>query len=206
MYLEKIFGTGTKVNALNVLVNNPKRVFIEKELAKATGAAVSEINRQMPDLVNSGLVRMKRIGKNKLYSIDKKHFLYKKLQSLFKDLNGVFMEAAKKISTYAASQGVKTVLLIGSVAKGRVRSDIIKAPSDIDLVFLVEKPSDKEETYNKIISFVNREISVRYGFLCYPVVLTTQEYLEYLKKSEPFIVLIQAEGIELYGKKPRRFG
>lgn len=205
MYLERIFGTGTKVNVLNILINNPERSFIEKELAVAAGAAVSEINRQMPDLVGSGLVKLERIGKNKIYSINKKHFLFAELRGLFGDLNEVFMKAAKKISAYAASKGVKTVLLVGSVAKGKVRSDIIEAPSDIDLIFLVENMKDKERIYNEIISFVNTDISVEYGFICYPIVLTVKEYLERLEKGDKFIVLSQAEGVELYGKKPRRF-
>lgn len=205
MYLERILGTGTKVNVLNVLVNNPERSFIEKDLAVAAGAAVSEINRQMPDLVNSGLVKLERIGKNKIYTINKKHFLFVKLQGLFDNLNRIFMKAAKKISSYAVSLGVKTVLLVGSVAKGSVRGDITEVPSDIDMIFLVEKAGDKEQIYNEIISFVNRDISLEYGFICYPIVLTNKEYLERLKKGERFIVLAQAEGVELYGKKPRRF-
>jgi len=205
MYLERILGTSTKVNALNVLVNNPEKTFIEKELAQETGAAVSEINRQMPDLVQAGLVTLVRVGKGKVYSINKAHFLYKLLRKLFVDLNEVFFAAAKQIAAHAASKGARTVLLIGSVAIRKVRSDIVKAPSDIDLVLLVGNERQKEPLQREVISFVGKEISKAYGFMCYPVLMTTKEYLEALAKEDPFIVEVHGHGVELHGKKPRRF-
>jgi len=74
VYLEKILGTGTKINVLSLLVNNPQKSYVEKDLAAEAGAAVSEINRQMPALVESGLVHLERVGKTKVYSINRQHF------------------------------------------------------------------------------------------------------------------------------------
>ena len=45
MYLDRILGSTTKINALSVLVSNPKRSFMEIELAKESGSPVSEVNR-----------------------------------------------------------------------------------------------------------------------------------------------------------------
>jgi Fic family protein len=54
MYLDKLLGSKTKINLLSVLLSNPERSFIESELAKEAGAAVSEVNRQINDLVSIG--------------------------------------------------------------------------------------------------------------------------------------------------------
>lgn len=208
MFLDKIIGTSTKVNVLNFLINNPEKRFIEMDLAKKANASVSEINRQMPDLIESGLVCMERLGKAKLYSINKNYFLVKELKGLFTDLNKVYLNAARKISKFAksSSKNLEAVILIGSVAVGKVKSDLIKEPSDIDLVFIVENESSKKPLFNSLVSFINREISSRYGFVCYPIVLSRKEYIDALEKKDSFIVKVHVEGVELYGGKPRRFG
>ena len=60
-YLKRVLGNGTKVKALAVPVSNSTKPFLEVDLAKEAGASVSDVNRQMVDLVNSGLVTLERI-------------------------------------------------------------------------------------------------------------------------------------------------
>ncbi len=208
MYLERITGTGTKIGILNVLVNHPDKAYVEKDLAKAAGTALSETNRQMPDLVGSGLVRLERVGKTKLYSLNRKHFLVPALKRLFKDLNAVYLDASRKITEFAvsSSKSVEAVILFGSVAKRKVKSDLVKAPSDIDLVFVLKDESEKEKLFDSLVSYINNEISLAYGMVCYPVVMTKAEYVEALERKDAFILNVQSEGVELHGRKPRRFG
>jgi predicted nucleotidyltransferase len=208
MYLEKIIGTSTKVAALNVLLNSPGRRFLESELAREAGAAVSEINRQMPSVVQTGLVNVERIGKGKLYKINEKHFLVPPLRKLFADLNATYRKAAEKIckAAISSSKGLEAVVLVGSAANGKVRSDLAEAPSDIDMVFIVKNASDKEALFNFLISYINGDIASEYGIACYPIVMTRNEYVDALGRKERFVLNAQTEGVELYGKKPRRFG
>jgi len=208
MYLEKIIGTGTKVAALNVLLNSPERRFLESELAREAGAAVSEINRQMPSVVQTGLVQVERVGKGKLYQINGKHFLVPPLRKLFADLNATYRKAAGKICKVAVSEskGLDAVILLGSAANGKVRSDISESPSDIDLVFIVKNASEKEALFGSLVSYINGEIASEYGIACYPIVMAKGEYLDALGKKERFVLNVQNGGAELYGKKPRRFG
>jgi|GEM_PF-714104 len=208
MYLEKIIGTSTKVAALNVLLNKPERRFLESELAREAGAAVSETNRQMPSLVQAGIVKVERVGKGKLYQINEAHFLVPTLKKLFSDLNATYRKAAEKMCRKAVAQrkGLETVILLGSAARGKIRSDISDEPSDIDIVFLVKNGKEKAPLFDSMISYINGEIASEYGIVCYPIVLSKDEYLDALAKKESFILNVQAEGVELYGKKPRRFG
>lgn len=69
MYLDRILGSKTKVNILSALTQNKEKSFMESELAKEIGSSISEVSRQIIDLVNVGLVRMERVGKAKIYPI-----------------------------------------------------------------------------------------------------------------------------------------
>jgi len=207
MYLEKIIGTGTKVAALNVLLNSPERRFLEFELAREARVAVSEINRQMPSVVQTGLVQVERIGKGKLYRLNGNHFLVPPLRKLFADLNVTYRKASEKICKKAVSEsvGLEAAILLGSAANGKVRNDISEVPSDIDLVFIVKKAMDKEALFNALVSYINKEIASEYGITCYPIVISREEYLAALGKKERFILNVQNEGVEIYGKRPKRF-
>ncbi len=203
MYLDRILGSKTKVNALSVLIEKPDRKILEIELAKDAGSSVSEINRQMGDLVNSGLVTMERVGKAKMYQINRNHFLYKSLKTLFIDLQDVYMEIARKVVRHTVKNyRIKAVILFGSLAKGRIRSDIVREPSDIDILVLSQ---NRNEVIKKdLLDFVNMKISIDYGIVIYPIVMSVKEYLQRLE-NDPLIIGIHANGEVLYGEKPRRF-
>jgi predicted nucleotidyltransferase len=200
-----VLGSGTKVNALAVLVSNSTKPFLEVDLAKEAGASVSEVNRQMVDLVKSGIVTLERIGKGKVYRINRKHFLFKPLESLFQDLQTVYRRVAREIVNYATkSFKIQAAILFGSLSRGGVRSDIITEPSDIDIAIVADS-KNVASLKNALIFYVNSEISYKYGISVYPVVLSREEYTSALKQGS-FVSDIHAKGEVLYGEKPRRFG
>lgn len=204
MYLDRILGSTTKVNALSVLVSNSERGFIEVELARESGSPVSEVNRQMGDLTNSGLVTVERVGRAKVYRINSRHFLYRPLTELFRSLENVYREAAREIASHVARHEPKAVILFGSLARGNIRSDIVREPSDIDLVVVADK-GDVQRIRDDIIQFINSEISLKYGIAVYPIVLSNEEYVRGLSKDQ-FIIGVHSRGEVLYGEKPSRFG
>ena len=205
MYLERLLGSGTKVNALAVLVNDSAGSYLEVELAKKAGSSVSEVNRQMNDLVSTGLVRLERVGKGKIYSINCKHFLFKPLKNLFRDLRIIYRQAASQIVKYLTNRfEIGAVILFGSLSRGSIRGDIVKEPSDIDIA-VVAKSRDIASIKKALVSYVNSEIAEKYGISVYPIVLSAEEYVSALKQ-DPLVIDMQARGEVLYGKKPRRFG
>ncbi len=204
MYLDRILGSTTKVNTLSVLIANPKRRFMEIELAKESGSPVSEVNRQMKDLVSCGLVVMQRIGRAKVYQINTKHFLYSAIRNLFRSLESVYREAAQEIVSHIAKHRPKAVILFGSLSKGRIRSDIVKEPSDIDLVVVADK-RDVKKIENDMLEYINSEISLKYGIVVYPIVISYEDYVKGLSRDQ-FIIDVHAKGELLYGEKPHRFG
>jgi predicted nucleotidyltransferase len=206
MYLDKILGSKTKVNALSVLVEHPERNIVENELAKEAGASVSEVNRQMKDLVNVGLVIMERVGKSKVYQVNQQHFLFEPLKSVFRGLEEIYREIASKVVRFVAGKyKVKTVLLFGSLASRRVRSDFVKEPSDVDILIVVKSKGQTEVVRKDVLDFVSSKIFPVYGINVYPIVLSIEEYISGLAK-DAFIMDVHSRGEVLYGEKPRRFG
>ena len=206
MYLDRILGSRTKINALSVLLASPERSIVESELAKEADASVSEINRQMKDLVNSGLVIMERVGKAKVYRANSQHFLFKPLKGVFRNLEEVYREIASKVVKFIKEKHkIETVILFGSLLKGRIRSDIVKEPSDIDIIIVTESEDQVKEVEKNLLNFINSDIVPRYGIVVYPIVLSVEEYKSGLSK-DAFIIDIHARGEVLYGEKPRRFG
>lgn len=207
IYLGKILGSETKIKLLFVLINNLQASYMEKELAKESKSSISEVNRQIPDLVRVGIITMERIGKTKTYTINRKHFLFLPLQKLFVDLNKIYKRIAQEIKNVTTKKfkDIQTIILIGSLAQGKIRQDIVKEPSDIDLLFIVKEDENIKELKKFLLDYVNKEISLRYGITLYPFVISQQEYLKRLGKKDPFILETYTKGDIIYGKKPRRF-
>lgn len=205
MYLDKILGSKTKVNVLSVLVGHPERSIVENELAKEAGTAISEANRQMRDLVDVGLVIMERVGKSKVYQVNQQHFLFEPLKSVFRGLEEIYREIANKVARFVARKHeVKTVLLFGSLASRKIRSDFVKEPSDVDIVIAVKSNRQTEAVRKDVLDFVSSEIFPVYGINVYPIVLSVEDYVSGLAK-DAFIMDVHSRGEVLYGEKPRRF-
>jgi len=205
LYLDKILGSKTKINALSVLVTQPERRIIENELAKEAGASVSEINRQVKDLVDAGLVIMERVGKSKVYQMNQQNFLYEPLKTLFKSLEHIYREIANKITKFITEKHeVETVLLFGSLTSKRIRSNFVKQPSDVDIMIVVKNKKQTDSVKKDMLNFVNSKIFPVYGINVYPVVLSAEEYLSGLAQ-DAFIMDVHARGEVLYGEKPRRY-
>ena len=177
---------------------------MEIELAKESGCPVSEVNRQMNKLINSGLVVAERVGRAKVYQMNSKHFLFAPLSKLYRSLDSVYREVAQKIVSHIIRHEPEAVILFGSLSKDRIRSDIVREPSDIDLVVVAEKGKVRR-IRDDMIQFINAEISIRYGVAVYPIVLSDEEYVKGLSEDQ-FIINVHSEGELLYGEKPRKFG
>jgi predicted nucleotidyltransferase len=206
VYLDKILGSKTKINLLSVLVVHPERSIVENELAKEAGVSVSEVNRQVKDLVTVGLVVMERVGKSKVYRVNRQHFLYEPLRTVFRGLEEVYREVADKVVKFVSERHkVKAVVLFGSLASRKVRSDFVKEPSDVDVVIIIEGEDQVKSVRSDVLGFVSSEIFPVYGINVYPIVLSVEEYLSGLSK-DVFIMDVHTRGEVLYGEKPRRFG
>ena len=204
MYLDRVLGSTTKVNVLSVLINITEPGIIESNLAEKAGVSSSEVNRQINDLITINLVKLRRVGRSKLYYINTEHFLYEPLKELFKSLDAVYIEIANKIKDYIISTTqVEAVILIGSLTTSSIRQNYVSDPSDIDIVVVVTEDSKVNAIKNKLVDFNMKEIYPVYGVNVYTIVLTTDNYIDGLS-SDKFIMNVHTHGETLYGKKPTR--
>lgn len=205
MYMDKILGTKTKINVLSVLIAQPDRSIIENELAKEASVSTSEVNRQIEDLVNAGLIIMERTGKAKVYHANQQHFLYEPLKSIFRNLKDVYREIANKVAEFVvAKHEAEAVILFGSVTTGKIRSDFVNEPSDIDIMVIVKDKSQIQIVKKDLVDFVSSQIFPTYAVNVYPTVLSAQQYISGLDK-DAFIINVHSGGEVLYGEKPRRY-
>lgn len=205
MYLDGVLGSKTKVNLLSVLIHGPEQGVIEGQLAKRAGVSASEVNRQINDLVTIGLVRMVKVGRSKLYTINQSHFLFTPLSRLYRSLSDVYREIAEKITENASKQyGVSAVILVGSLRTGAIREDYVRNPSDIDLVFVVDDEQQIKPLTKAVLDYTYHEIYPVYGVNAYPIVLSKSDYISGLT-GEAFIMNAHTNGELMYGKKPSRF-
>jgi predicted transcriptional regulator len=204
MYLDRVLGSTTKVNVLSVLINITEQGIIESKLAEEAGVSSSEVNRQINDLITINLVKLRRVGRSKLYYINTEHFLYEPLSELFKSLDAVYLEIANKIKDYIISvTQVEAVILIGSLATSSIRQNYVSDPSDIDIVVVVNEDSKVSTIKNKLVDFNMNEIYPVYGVNVYAIVLTIDIYIDGLS-ADKFIMNVHTYGETLYGKKPTR--
>jgi predicted transcriptional regulator len=204
MYLDRVLGSTTKVNVLSVLINITEQGIIESNLAEEAGVSSSEVNRQINDLITINLVKLRRVGRSKLYYINTEHFLYEPLSELFKSLDAVYLEIANKIKDYIISvTQVEAVILIGSLATSSIRQNYVSDPSDIDIVVVVNEDSKVSTIKNKLVDFNMNEIYPVYGVNVYAIVLTIDIYIDGLS-ADKFIMNVHTYGETLYGKKPTR--
>jgi predicted nucleotidyltransferase len=205
MYMDKILGTKTKINVLSVLIAQPERSIIENELAKEASVSVSEVNRQAKDLVNAGLVIMERTGKAKVYHVNQQHFLYEPLKNIFRNLEDIYREIANQVAKFVVTKHkVETVILFGSVTTGKIRSDFVNEPSDIDIMVIVKDKNQIQTVKKDLLGFVSSQIFPTYAVNVYPTVLSVQQYISGLDK-DAFIINVHSGGKVLYGEKPRRY-
>lgn len=205
MYLDQILGSKTKVNALASLVSNPKRSFLESELSSESGSSVSEINRQLKDLVKTGIITMERVGRNKIYRINKKHFLFNALKNLFLDLEKIYRKVSMEITSYITKKyDIIGVILFGSLTKGTLRDNLVENPSDIDIAIICNEKI-KEKVKLELIDFIATTIIEKYGILVYPILFSEKEYKQGLKNN-PLIIEIHSKGELIHGIKPRKTG
>ena len=126
------------------------------------------------------------------------------MKKLFQELTIVYRRLAEEVCRYVTKKyKVSAVILFGSLVKGKIRSDLVKEPSDIDILIITEK-KDIKRIKSDLIGFMNEKILMKYGIVAYPVVLSLKEYIKGLEKDQ-FIINVHAYGEILYGEKPRKF-
>ena len=123
--------TTTQQRVLSLLFGQPSRSYFASELIELTGSGSGAVQRELKKLTSSGLVTIRRIGKQKHYQADAGCPVFGELRAIM--LKTVAMAGPIREALAPLAKRIRVALIYGSVAKGTDTSR-----SDIDLLVVAD--------------------------------------------------------------------
>ncbi|MDH5274170.1 MAG: nucleotidyltransferase domain-containing protein, partial [Gammaproteobacteria bacterium] len=166
--------TTTQQRVLALLFGQPSRSFFASELIELTGSGSGAVQRELKRLASSGLVTVKRIGKQKHYQANPDCPVFEELCALVRKT--VAMVAPIRQALAPLENKIERALIYGSVVKG---TDT--AASDIDLLVVADDLT-LEALYSALApveASLDRKIS--------PTLYTRKEYDSRRAAGNPFL-------------------
>lgn len=157
--VESIIGTKTAVKILSHLLKNPEKEFKEIELIKncnvGKGAGAEAINR----LSSSNILKVKRVGKTKIISLNATHPVAFSLRLLFDQHRYLSLPESRMSAVSFFRENAcnlsKAIILFGSLAAGTYGED-----SDIDLLVITDDEKEINKTRKEVSEFTGEKINV----------------------------------------------
>jgi predicted nucleotidyltransferase len=180
--------TTTQQRVLALLFGQPSRSFFASELIELAASGSGAVQRELKRLVSSGLLTVRRIGKQKHYQANPDSPVFTELRGLV--LKTVAMVEPIRNALEPLANRVVLALLYGSVAKG---TDT--AASDIDLLVVADQLT-LEDLYSALAPVeadLDRKIS--------PTLYTSKEFADRKAAGNAFLTRVLAgEHLMLIGR------
>ena len=192
MFVENILGSTSKIKILRLFFEYPNRTFLTREVFEDTKVGVGYGLKCLKLLLSSELIKMKKVGNQKRYFLNKEHKFYSILNEIFSNERknypnisffhrGIIAEIIEKLHD-------ETVILFGSIPAGTATPE-----SDIDILIITEKEQEVRENI-KIIE-KKGDIDIQ------SIILSKEKLREMIKKKTRIIKNISKEKIFLTGDK-----
>ena len=188
--LEKILSSKSKVKILRILNENPEREFCLDDIVKHTSSSFGTISPSIRNLVSLRIVVTRKIGRTKLYKINKRNPIYPKLSELFKKEKTMLFDIAREFVSELDKENIRAIVLFGSVARGEMTEK-----SDIDLLLIMENTRRIKHRVNRL----TQRFLEKYDAEIMPVYITQKEFKNKKAKLDRFITNIIKEGKILFG-------
>ena len=153
-------------------------------------------NRSLQELSQHGLVKMRKVGRSILYSLNKEHILVDEiLVPLFKKEERLFLSLTKTILSPLSGPKPISILLFGS------QTDEKRARPDSDFDILCVIPDDTNlKIFKSEISRSDAHIERKFGNSLSLLIMKRSEFLKRKSKGDPLLVAIQEQHRLLFGK------
>lgn len=188
--LENIVGSTTKIRILRLMFEYPNRDFSTDEVMKNSFVGRGYAGKCLEMLLGEGILRTKKMGKEKRYSLNRDSRYFPLLRNLFKEENEKYPTLSymhrNLVSDLLERLGDETITLFGSVASGTATPG-----SDVDLLII----SSRKEFIRKIC----RRIGGKYKIKIQAVVLTGEELDKRIREKSRFLKNIGKEKIFIGG-------
>lgn len=190
--LENIIASRSKVRILRKLVENKDREFTLEDLTRITNLSSGTVHPALKGLTDSRIIVIKKVGKSKVYRINKKHLLYNELENLFVRERNAFIKIASEFVSKLDKKNIKNIVLFGSIVR-----DEVTEKSDIDLLFI----ADNLDIIKDNVSKLSNKFLDDYDVCVSPVFLSVEEFRKRKKEFNRFVLKVMEEGRILYGDK-----
>jgi predicted nucleotidyltransferase len=181
--------TTTQQRVLALLFGQPSRSFFASELIELTGSGSGAVQRELKRLTSSGLVTVKRIGKQKHYQANPDCPVFEELCALVRKTVAMVEPIRQALAPLAKK--IKRALIYGSVVKG---TDT--ASSDIDLLVVADDLT-LEALYSAlgpVEATLDRKVS--------PTLYTRKEFDDRRAAGNPFLTrVLEGEHLVLIGSE-----
>lgn len=193
MLIENIMGSTSKIKILRLFFEYPNRTFTTKEILDELKIGYGYGLKCLKLLSNAGILKMKKVGKQKRYFLNENHVLFPILNKLFeeekKKFSNISLFHKSVIAEMIEKLADETVILFGSVAAGTATPR-----SDIDILVVTKKNEKEIRKKVKIIAQKN-DVEVQ------AIILSEEKLKEMIKKKARIIMNIAKEKIFLIGNK-----
>ncbi|MBU4373032.1 MAG: nucleotidyltransferase domain-containing protein [Euryarchaeota archaeon] len=159
--MESIIGTKTAIKILSHLLKNPEKEFKESELLKncdvGKGAGAEAINR----LSSSNILKLKKVGKTKIISLNAIHPVAFSLRVLFDRYRYLSLPQSKISAISLLREKVydpsKAIVLFGSLAAGTSGED-----SDIDILVITDNEKEINKARKEVSEYTAEKTNVHF--------------------------------------------
>jgi predicted nucleotidyltransferase len=149
---EKIFGSRIRAKILGWLFTHPEESFFVRQMASILKEDPTNVSREMANLEELGILRSKRNGNLKNFTVNRECPFFEELKSLILKTAGVAGRIRAALERLA---GIEYAFIYGSYAKGDEKTD-----SDVDLLILGDVDMDHlDSNLVKLEKMLGREIN-----------------------------------------------
>jgi predicted nucleotidyltransferase len=163
-------------------------------MARAAGISHVICSQSLQELSQHGLVKMRKVGRSILYSLNKDHILVDEiLLPMFKKEEKLFLSLTKSILDPLSGPKPISILLFGS------QTDEKKARPDSDIDVLCVIPDETNlKKFKSEISQSEVQVEKKFGNRISLLIMKRNEFLK--RKGDPLLVDIEEQHRLLFGK------
>ncbi|TBR22004.1 nucleotidyltransferase domain-containing protein [bacterium] len=192
--LDAILGSRAKVCVLRSL-SGADSGLNGREVARRAGLAPRSAQLALADLVRIGIIDMKEVGNNHIFSINRGFHLYSSGLGIALDEEKSTPESiALSISRTIRGDHVVTIAWFGSMARGQRSLD-----SDMDLLVVVKDSRSACRVREKIIKEAPA-LRRKFGIRLEPYVLGSGELAARFDEKDPLVRNMVKDAVLLHGK------
>jgi DNA-binding transcriptional ArsR family regulator len=166
-----LFGAEARVAVLTWLCQHPDEPVHTRELARRCGLTPNQASQQLHRLERVGLLRSRRVGRNRVYEVDPDFPLLPELRSIMLKTTGL----AGRLQEGLANLPIEVAFIFGSVAAGDDSWE-----SDVDLLVV-------GEVSGRALAAVTQPLQAEIGRAINAVRYRPSEFRAKVKANDPFL-------------------